>query len=229
MKRYKIAGLSVDMEAEGRTLKQAEPYADQSQGPADMVIKVDVEQTMALNPQLTEWDLTEYMATGHRFCELLPLFQGLMLHSSAVICGGKAYLFTAPSGTGKSTHTQKWVRLFGAQYLNDDKPALRLMDERWVAYGTPWSGKHDISSPVGVELGGIAVLTRGEENAIERLSPAEALPYIMSQTIFRQTRQRMDKQLALLDDLLSRVPVWMLTCRNDDEAAMLSHGTMVGD
>ena len=229
MKRYNIAGLAIDMEAGGRTLKQAAPYADEGQGPADMVIQIDVDQTMALNPQITDRDLAEYLATGQCFCTLLPLFQGLMLHSSAVICEGKAYLFSAPSGTGKSTHTQKWVRLFGAQYLNDDKPVLRLMDERWVAYGTPWSGKYDISSPVGVALGGIAVLTRGEENAIERISPVEALPYIMSQTIFRQSRRRMDKQLSLLDDLLNRVPVWKLTCRNDDEAAILSHSAMVGD
>lgn len=228
MKRYNIAGLAIDLDAGGRTLKQAEPYAVQARGPADMVIQIDIDRAMELNPQITDRDMAEYLATGHRFCALLPLFRGFMLHSSAVVCGNKAYLFSAPSGTGKSTHTQKWVRLFGAEYLNDDKPVLRLMGGRWMAYGTPWSGKHDISSPRGVELGGIAVLTRGEENGITRLSPAEALPYIMSQTIFRQSRQRMDMQLALLDDLLGRVPVWLLTCRNDDDAAILSHSVMVG-
>lgn len=229
MKRYRIAGLAIDMEVGGRTLLQAEPYGTPVQGPADMVIQIDIDRILEMNPGITDRDMAEYLGTGHQFCALLPLHQGFMLHSSAVICDGKAYLFSAPSGTGKSTHTEKWMRLFGAEYLNDDKPALRFVDDHWMAYGTPWSGKHDISAPRGVALGGIAVLTRGEENAISRLSPAEALPYIMSQTIFRQTRLRMDKQLALLDDLLDRVPVWKLTCRNDDDAALMSHDVMVAE
>jgi hypothetical protein len=143
-----------------------------------------------------------------------------------VILDGKAYLFSANSGTGKSTHTEKWCRLFGATYLNDDKPALRLVDDVWMAYGTPWSGKHDLSTPTGVPLGGIAFLRRGEENSIRPMTSAEAVPHLVHQSQWRMHRDLMEVQLTLLDRLMREIPVWELTCRNDDDAAILSHSVM---
>ena len=226
MSRYRIADLLVDMNVSGRTLQQAEAYASGQDGPADIVLECDVNEIMALNPILQDWDTAEYMGTGAIFARELLNFNGSFLHSSAVVLDGKAYLFSAPSGTGKSTHTEKWCRLFGARYLNDDKPALRLVDGVWMAYGTPWSGKHDLSSNEGVPVGGIAVLRRGEENAITRLEPAQALPWIMSQSSYRLRREHMEKQLVLMDQLLRQVPIWQLACRNEDAAAELSHDVM---
>lgn len=227
MARYEIAGLQIEMEPHGRTQKQAAAYAAPAKGNADMKIVCDASAVLQQNPQLQTEELAEYLGTGTRFSYKLLDHQGLMLHSSAVVLEGKAYLFTAPSGTGKSTHTEKWIRLFGATYLNDDKPALRLIDGVWMAYGTPWSGKHDLSDPRGVPLGGIAVVRRAEENSIRPMSPEEALPYLMSQTSYRLTAAHMEKLLVLMDDLLRRVPVWELRCRNDDEAAYVSRSAML--
>lgn len=229
MKHYEIADLKIDMDPVGRTIKQAEPYISQTDGPADLTIQIDTAQVIETNDWITSEDVAYYMGSGSRFSTALLGFQGFMLHSSAIALDGGAYLFSAPSGTGKSTHTEKWIRLFGAEYLNDDKPALRLVDGVWMAYGTPWSGKHDLSKPSGVPLRGIAVLQRGEENAIQPMDPAEALPYLMSQTVYALSAKRMEALLALLDDLLRRVPVWLLTCRNDDDAALLSRRAMTGE
>lgn len=229
MSRYRIADLSVDMEVSGRTLQQAKAYAAQADGPADIVLECDVNEIMALNPELPDWDTAEYMGTGAIFARELLGFNGSFLHSSAVVLDGKAYLFSAPSGTGKSTHTEKWCRLFGARYLNDDKPALRLVDGVWMAYGTPWSGKHDLSSNEGAPVGGVAVLHRGEENTITRMQPSQAMPWIMSQTTYRLSREDMDKQLTLMDSFLRQVPIWQLSCRNEDAAAIVSRDAMVVD
>lgn len=226
MKRYIIADLAVDMDVSGRTLKQAAAYAAPANGPADIILKYDLRKVLELNPNVKDEEVAEYLATGAIFARHMLSFDGLYIHSSAIILDGKAYLFSAPSGTGKSTHTEKWIRLFGARYLNDDKPALRLVDGVWMAYGTPWSGKHDLSENIGVPLGGIAVLRRGEENTITPMVPAEALPYIMSQSIFQLPREYMEKQLTLMDRLLRDIPVWKLYCRNDDEAAYLSKKMM---
>lgn len=229
MKRYQIAGLKVDMEAFWRTARQAEAYAVPVDGPADMTLTCDTKRIMALNPTLDTEDVAEYVAMGIYFARELLKFDGTYLHASAVILDGKAYLFSAHSGTGKSTHTEKWCRLFGATYLNDDKPALRLVDGTWMAYGTPWSGKHDLSSPVGVPLGGIAFLKRGEKNAIRPYPVRDALLFFMSQSSWHlPEKDAMERQLDLLDKLLRQVPVWELTCRNDDEAAMVSHKAMTG-
>lgn len=226
MKRYQIAGLAVDMEISGRTEIQAEPYRVSADGPADITLTCDARRVLELNPQLMTLEIARYVGAGVMFAQYLLKYYGTYLHASAVILDGKAYLFSADSGTGKSTHTEKWCRLFGATYLNDDKPALRLVDGVWMAYGTPWSGKHDLSTPTGVPLAGIAFLKRGEENSIRPLPAVEAVPLFLRQSQRRLRKELMERQLMLADDLLRRIPVWELTCRNDDAAAILSHSVM---
>ena len=225
MALYNIADLCVQMDVFGRTAQQAEPYKIQ-QGIPDLTVTCDPQKIMEHNPTLKSLDEAQYLASGAVFARQLLQFEGFQLHASSVILNGYAYLFSAPSGTGKSTHTEKWVRLFDAQYLNDDKPALRVMDGNWMAYGTPWSGKNDLSSPEGVPVGGIAYLKHGDQNEIRRMTPAEALPVIMSQSLWRLGSEKMDRQLALVDRLLACVPVWELTCRNEDAAAILSRDVM---
>ena len=226
MNRYNIAGLTVDMDVSGRTLQQAQAYQCPADGQADIRLVCDLPRIMEFNPEITDEDVALYLATGAIFAKELLRFDGSFLHSSAVVVGGKAYLFSAPSGTGKSTHTEKWCRLFGASYLNDDKPVFRLMEDTWVAYGTPWSGKHDLSVNTGVPIGGIAILRRGQENKISPMEPARALPQILAQSSYRLNRQQMEKQLSLLDRLLREVPIWDLRCRNDDEAAYVAYQAM---
>ena len=81
---------------------------------------------------------------------------------------GAAYLFTAPSGTGKSTHTRLWREVFGDRVwmINDDKPMLRISENLVTAYGTPWNGKHHISRNASAPLKAIVQLNRGKENII---------------------------------------------------------------
>ena len=144
---------------------------------------------------------------------------------------GRAYLFSAPCGTGKSTHTRLWLEQFGerAAILNDDKPALRRVDGKWYAYGTPWSGKHDISINTRVPIAGICVLRRGEINKIERYSGAGAVHDILEQTTRSRSPEFMNKMLNLLDKLLTEVPVWRMECNMDPEAAIMSHRAMSGE
>ena len=224
--RYSIAGLQVEMDVSGRTLAQAAPYACQPVGAADITIACDVQKVMEANPEIRDLDTAEYMGTGTRFAHRIMEFDAFQLHSSAVMLDGKAYLFSAPSGTGKSTHTEKWCRLFGAQLLNDDKPVLRCRENTWIAYGTPWSGKHDLSVPTGVPLGAIAFLQRGDENTIRRMEPSEAVIHMISQAPRYLNAEQMMRQLELLDKLLQTIPVYLLICRNEDEAAYVSSRAM---
>lgn len=227
MKRYRIADLLVDMDVSGQTARQATPYAVDAEGPADITLKCDVRRILELNPDVPTEDMAEYLGLGKYFAQALLAYDGSFLHASAVVWEGKAYLFSATSGTGKSTHTEKWCRLFGAECLNDDKPALRCINGVWMAYGTPWSGKHDLSIPAGFPIGGIAFLERGQENSIRRITPAEALPRFMSQSLWRLgNKEALSRQLSLADRLLKGVPVWQLACRNEDEAARVSHSAM---
>ena len=226
MARYEIAGLKVDMAVSGRTQRQAAAYAAPAQGPADIVIECDPAAVAHRYPSTLSLEDVEYLNTGGQFSKGLLDFDGFRLHASAITLEGRAYLFSAHSGTGKSTHTLKWTRLFGAAYLNDDKPALRKLNGVWTAFGTPWSGKHDLSSPQGVALGGIAFLKRGQINQIRPLPPMQALPLLMGQTAYRLSAQQMELLLPMVDDILRTVPIWELTCRNDDEAAFVAYEAM---
>ena len=155
-------------------------------------------------------------------------YNGLMLHASAAALGGRACLFSGPCGRGKSTHTRLWQQTFGeaVQVFNDDKPALRRLDGRWYAYGTPWCGKDGINLNQKWPLGGICFLEKSQENRIRRLPAAEALPLILAQTTYRLPPQYMELLLASLDSLLREIPVFLLENRPEEAAARLSFETM---
>lgn len=227
---YNIADLVVRMNSFGRTSEQAEKYITEPVKMVDIAIESYHDYYQLLYPQMDD-DTCEYMGTGRSFYTKLIEYDGLMLHSSAVVVGGKAYLFTAHSGTGKSTHTNLWLESFSDSFIiNDDKPALRRIDDIWYAYGTPWSGKFDISVNTRAPLAGIAVLERDVNNSIERCSAKEAILKIYAQLYRRtETAQFREKQLELLDKLLTEVPVWKLKCNMDPEAAIVSYEAMSGE
>lgn len=225
---YKIANLTVAMDSFGRTVDQAKPYLWEATENADIVIRSSWRALQARQSHLSDDDC-EYLMTGSSFYHQLLNFDGMMLHSSAVVRDGKAYLFTAPCGTGKSTHTRLWLENFPDAYiLNDDKPALRLENGKIFAYGTPWSGKTDQNRNIRVELGGICVLRRGMENKIVPYAGRAALHDILEQTVRPRDPEMMGKLLDILDRLMRLVPVWKLECNMDLEAALVSYNAMKG-
>ena len=228
-KYYKIADLVVAMDTFGRTEQQAIPYlTDDNQEPAFTVMSyADVMKQR--NPGISE-DNAEYMGTSGGFYKELLKYDGFQFHSSAVVVNGKAYLFSANSGTGKSTHTSLWLKLFGekAFILNDDKPALRKKDGIWYAYGTPWSGKHDISVNTSVPVAGICMIERGEINEITPFTGKTAIFEVYAQTNMPKSAENRILLLELLDDLIQNVPIWKLRCNMDQEAAKVSYEAMSG-
>ncbi len=183
---------------------------------------------VALSTAETTPDGIRYMLSGAKFYIELIKRGGMMLHSSAVALNGKAYLFSGPSGVGKSTHTGYWLELFPEAYiLNDDKPALVPRGEGFMAFGTPWSGKHDISRNEGLPVGGIAFLERADHNFIEPMAPAEAAVRLISQTVRHIRRERMEELLETLGRVIESVPIYRLGCINDKSAAELACRAMM--
>ena len=228
---YIIAGLRVRMDTYGRTEVQAAPYQTETSGTPDIVIKSFARELNEFQPHLT-LDDSEYISTGRSFYTQLLGFNGLLLHASAVVKDGYAYLFSAPSGTGKSTHTTLWRKTFGYDevlMLNDDKPALRLEDGRWYAYGTPWSGKTDQNLNLRAPLGGICLLNRGDTNTIENYCGATAAYELLQQTVRPNLKEVRGQLLELLDSLMTMVPIWRLYCTPTEDAAILSHKAMADE
>ncbi|MBQ7596387.1 MAG: hypothetical protein IJU45_06960 [Clostridia bacterium] len=182
------------------------------------------------SPNTTD-DIFEYMGMGTQFYKALLAKEGMMLHASAVAVDGFAYLFSAPCGTGKSTHTLQWQKLFGEEkaiIINDDKPAMRKVDGVYKAYGTPFSGKHDLSVNTGYPIKGICFISRGETNSIERLPVQRALAPLFDQTIRPAEIDKMDLLCDRVDDILKHVSMYHLRCDISTEAALLAYKTMSG-
>lgn len=152
----------------------------------------------------------------------------LMLHGSTVAVDGQAYLFTAPCGTGKSTHTRLWRQVFGdrAVMVNDDKPFLKIMPDGVFACGSPWSGKHGLSANVCVPLKGICYLQRGRQNLIHRVGPECVTAMLHHQAHSPSEESLLEKSHALVDILATRVPLWEMHCNMDPDAARVSYAAM---
>jgi len=155
----------------------------------------------------------------------------LLLHGSTIAVDGKAYLFTAPCGTGKSTHTRLWREVFGdrAVMVNDDKPFLQITSKGVFAYGSPWSGKHGLASNVCFPLQGICSLHRGVENEIHPAMPEQLLTLLRHQAHVPEEASLRQKAEALVEKLAQFVPLWELFCNKEPDAALLSHHAMSGD
>ena len=215
-RRYRIAGLVTDLDCDyPRTIRQAEAYREDT--PEEPAIRIPsqvekIPQFRHLSPDLSDDDW-EYVLTCQEFYLQLLDHQGMMVHASAVVLDGKAYLFSADSGTGKSTHTQLWLKRFPKAYiLNDDKPAVRWEEGRLFAYGTPWSGKTDWNVNEKVPLGGLVFLQRSETNWVRPASGNRMVNNLLKQTLRRLSANRMEKMLTMADILLQHTKVLELGC-----------------
>ena len=170
----------------------------------------------------------ERAAIQRAFAEYLFDRDILMLHGSTIAADGRGYLFTARSGTGKSTHTRLWQQILGnrAEMVNDDKPFLAITDTGVLAYGSPWSGKHGLDANICVPLQGICLLERAPENRIRPATAQELLPLLEKQVYCPADSKKQPQLTRLLQRLTELVPLWQLQCNKNLEAAELAFGTM---
>jgi len=226
--RCRIAELLVDVPEAGGMAPRCRDYLTSDTNGADIIIRAE-NYRADYYPAGVSPEEVAYMESGRQFCTRLLEFDGIYLHASAVLLDGRVYLFSGDPGAGKSTHSRLWQRAFGekAVVINDDKPALRMKNGVWYAYGTPWCGKDGIQKNLHGPVAGICFLKQEKENKIRRLSSAEAITKIYRQTLhwFSDITQ-MDTLLTRLDSLLSRIPVFELENTPTLEAAHMSHRAM---
>ncbi|MBR6737669.1 MAG: hypothetical protein IKL82_04810 [Clostridia bacterium] len=160
---------------------------------------------------------------------LLNDFSAVLFHGSAVEYRGNGYLFTAPSGTGKSTHARYLKEYLGdvLNYINDDKPIIRVENGTVLVCGSAWNGKHGIGSNICVPLKAVCLLKRGNENKIEPLSNALAIKTLFEQTVSYSSEEEAVKLLNVLSKIVESVNFYTLYCVNDISSAKTSHEGMM--
>ena len=166
-------------------------------------------------------DYFEMTAVLRRVLEEILQYGVLYIHGSAICMDGRGYLFTAPSGTGKSTHARLWKERFGDRVtvINDDKPLVRVSEDGIFLCGSPWNGKHGIGCQMEAPLRAVVRLRRGEKNEIRPISTTEALKELYLQTLRFRDAEKMQMVLQLLGAILENVPCYGLTCTMDPDAA----------
>ncbi len=188
-----------------------------------------LEDMRAGKPAFTRSDgYLESLAVYRKIAEKLPEYDGFVFHGSCVAVDGLAYVFTAKSGTGKSTHTRLWRELLGSQavMVNDDKPIIRFLDGAPFVFGTPWDGKEHLSSNTSVPLKAVCILERFPENCIREISGHEAFPMLVQQAYRPASPEALEKTLMLLEQLKKQVELYHLDCNMDLNAAKLAYHTM---
>ena len=154
--------------------------------------------------------------------------QTLLVHASVIRNAGYGYLFTAPSGTGKSTHTHLWYKhIPGSDLMNDDNPVVRIIGDEARIYGSPWSGKTPCYRNISAPIGAITRIEQRPYNEMRRFSPVEAfaalLPAVSSMKWDRRVYNGISGCIARL---IGIVPVYWLGCLPDEAAAQLSYATI---
>ena len=169
----------------------------------------------------------ESLCIYRAIAEQLPQFDRFVFHGAAIEYDCSSYLFTAPSGTGKTTHINLWHKYLGdkVDIINGDKPIISV-DKTSTVYGTPWAGKEGYQRNASAPLKAICILKQGKENKIIKLEVAEAVNHLMRQVYLPSDPSALSKTLELLGTVIENTPVYILECDISKEAFEASFNAM---
>ena len=228
-----LAGIKIKITAQHGTAKE---FCRDS-----LVPDGDAAFAVAADPARVQADMKEVPGVGEataetltlyrEIAERLPFYGACVFHGASVCYGGKGYLFTAQSGTGKSTHIKLWRIHIGAgvEIINGDKPILLLKDGKVEVCGTPWAGKENWQRNCRYPLSGLCLVTRGKENSIRKVNAGEYLNFLFNQIYLPKNGEARLKTLEILDTLCRTVPTYLLACNMEPEAAYTSFEAMTGE
>ena len=216
----KISDLITEIEySDERIVKICRDYIVNS-GKADIKAVFETSDDFSLN-------LSELY---RQIAEQLPSFSRAVFHGAVVSYKQNAYMFIAKSGTGKTTHINLWRKYInGVGIINGDKPIISANGKSIVAYGTPWAGKENLQSNTCAPIKGICVIKRTKTNSIRKLNKTEALSAIMKQVYIPRNENALNLTMGIIDDIITTVPFYELSCDISREAVKCSFESMTGE
>ena len=233
--RYLIAGFVTEYTPlTGELNDFMAPFAYDGDRETDITLtysRDDAEKLLKRMVKGTTFAQAESFGVSGAFNRAIIKYRAMLVHSSAVVCGSKAYLFSADSGVGKSTHTRLWLKAFGDEVhiMNDDKPVLRIYDDKILACGTPFDGGSGIALNETYPLGAIIFIERGEENSVRVPSNKEIIQKLYFQTARFVGMKTAEEMLINFDLLIVKTKFYVLTCNMDVSAAYTARRAIIGD
>ena len=200
----------------------------------DVVFKITQDDSdfqkklLGLNCSKVNSELSVFLC---KFASWLPQRDSFLLHASLIDVGGTGVAFSAPSGTGKTTHTLLWQRLLGDKMtiINGDKPIVRFFDDEQypLGYGTPWNGKERLGTNSKTPIKHFCFIERSNTNSCEKVDPADVLELFFKQIYLpKNNLNAISKTLNLADRFLKNVTVWKIKCNMDISAAEVAYNTI---
>lgn len=232
--RYLIADLVTEYTPLSEKFKAfLEPFSYDGDRATDITLRYTREDAESLLKKMvneTTFSQAESFGVSGIFNRSIIRHRAMLVHSSALICGGKAYLFSADSGVGKSTHTRLWLEAFGDEVhiMNDDKPVIRIYDDRILACGTPFDGGSGIALNETYPLGAIIFVERGEENSVRVPSDKEVIQKLYFQTARMVGPKTAQEMLINFDLLIGKAKFYILACNMDISAAHTARREIIG-
>lgn len=215
--------------------QQCQPYLVEPHREPDLVMEADEKEIAFGKAWFLQHEHTEITDAESEFSRApfsiyskLPAFGAMWLHSVLLEMDGEGYAITAPSGYGKSTQGQLWLKAFPdrARIINGDNPIVRKEGEGFVAYGTPFCGKEGYQVNIGVPLKGFCYLKHGETNSIRRMDSTVAFAQLLREYQCRFTAEYQERHMELLQQFVETVPIYVLTCNLDGQAPIVAYEGM---
>ncbi len=227
---YKIADIVFSADIKYRyTYELMKDYiADEGEEPgfAVVVTEEDIENERVLSPYDVAAHVLEFTALYRKYIYVvMDRYDAFFFHCSAISVDNQAIMFTAKSGTGKSTHRNLWMKNFGDRVtvINDDKPIVRKIDGVFYVYGTPWQGKEGMGCNIRVPAKALCFLSRAEENSIGKIDTISVVAKMLNQTVRPSQPELMGKLLDLIDGFLKQVDCYDLRVNMNDDAAVVAY------
>ncbi|WP_316632144.1 hypothetical protein [uncultured Ruminococcus sp.] len=234
---YRIAEMNIAVKAQyEETYRYLAEFLTDSESyelliePTNEMIRYEAELGKEIHGDPGSPYICESVAILRVICDYIIDKGGFFLHCSCLKYKEDAIIFTAPSGTGKSTHAALWRRHFGDEVtmINDDKPLVREKDGRFVIYGTPWNGKHGIGTNTSAPVKAVVFLSQAPENTAKPISPVEAITLLLQQTVLPSDKTHLSKLLDMLGRMVETIPMLRLGCTISDEAVTTVYREIYG-
>ena len=232
MALYRIADLNIDIQNKYEyTSRLCRNYiCTDENAVADFSVSAtasDYEKDKAYLPTATDGYL-ESLSIYREIARRILDYNGIIFHSSVVEMDGKAYAFAARSGTGKSTHSRIWTKVFDgkAKIINGDKPLLRYIDGKLFIYGTPWCGKEGYNINTKAVLNSVCFIERAQSNYIQKLAKNDAVKRLFDQLLMPETKNQAGKFFDMVELIVENSDFYLLHCNMEDEAAVVAYNGM---